>query len=99
MFLGLVVSAVVGYSAIRLTLCLVRSHRVMPSLALSTAFRVVAFLYLNFVRGVIVTLGALLHVVAVMLSHAHVPRFHHAGDSDAEDDAAAAAADEENNVM
>ena len=46
MFLGLVVSAVVGYSAIRLTLCLVRSHRVTPSLALSTAFRVVAFLYL-----------------------------------------------------
>ena len=29
----------------------------------------------NFVRGVIVTLGALLHVVAVMLSHAHVPRY------------------------
>ena len=46
MFLGLVVSAVVGYSAIRLTFCLVRTHRVTPSLALSTAFRVVAFLYL-----------------------------------------------------
>merc|ERR1719458_1864150 len=94
MFLGLVVSAVVGYSAIRLSLCLVRSHRVTPSLALSTAFRLVAFVYLNFVRGVIVTLGALLHVVAVMLSHAHVPRFHHAGDSDAEDEA-----EEENNVV
>ena len=26
-------------------------------------------------RGVIVTLGAFLHVVAVMLSHAHVPRY------------------------
>jgi len=87
MFLGLVVSAIVGYSAVRLSVCLVRSHRVTPTLALSTAFRVVAFLYLNFVRGVIVTLGALLHVVAVMLSHAHVPRFHHAGDSDAEDEA------------
>jgi len=94
MFLGLVVSAVVGYSAIRLSLCLVRNHRVTPSLALSTAFRLVAFVYLNFVRGVIVTLGALLHVVAVMLSHAHVPRFHHAGDSDAEDEAA----DDENIV-
>ena len=46
MFLGLVVSAVVGYSAVRLSVCLVRSHRVTPTLALSTAFRVVAFLYL-----------------------------------------------------
>ena len=46
MFLGLVVSAVVGYSAIRLSLCLVRNHRVTPSLALSTAFRLVAFVYL-----------------------------------------------------
>ena len=46
MFLGLVVSAIVGYSAVRLSVCLVRSHRVTPTLAVSTALRVVAFLYL-----------------------------------------------------
>ena len=46
MFLGLVVSAVLGYSTMRLSLCLVRTHRVTPSLVLATAFRVFAFIYL-----------------------------------------------------
>ncbi len=87
MFVGLLVGSVILYSSAKVASRVVRAHHITPSLALSTAFHVLAFVYLNFVRGVIVTLGALLHVVMVMLSHAHVPRFHHAGDSDAEDEA------------
>ena len=66
MFLGLVVSAVVGYSAIRLSLCLVRSHRVTPSLALSTAFRLVAFVYLVRKMGSVISLLLGLHDVMFM---------------------------------
>ena len=76
MFLGLVVSAVVGYSAVRLSLCLVRTHRVTPSLALSTAFRLFAFIYL--VRRwacdqactlKVVLLGQYVHPVSLTLIH------------------------------
>ena len=65
---------------------LIRTHEITPGLVLRTAAATVVFVYLNFVRGVILFFGTLCHVVIVTLANFHVPRFHHAGDSDVEDE-------------
>ena len=64
----------------------IRGRGITPGRVVRTALTGLAFVYVNFVRGVLFFFGTVFHVMIVSLANVHVPRFHHAGDSDGEDD-------------
>ncbi len=76
----------IGFSAFKLTSKIVREHRVTPSLVARNFFRGLVTVQISMIRLVLLCFGLGLRVVSAILTHLHVPRFHHAGDSDDEGD-------------
>lgn len=88
--LGFLSATILLYSSIRLVRQFIQERQItLRHLAIWT-FKAICIVYLVFIRGLICGVRGLAQTVEFTLSHLHVPRFHHAGDSDAEE--------EENNV-
>jgi hypothetical protein len=86
MFIGLVACAMLIISSAFLIRKFVRDRQITSSIVLHSTLRTLRFLYVNFVRGLIVVFSIVFKAVFLMVNHLHVARFHHAGDSDDEDE-------------
>lgn len=86
MMLGFAAGVVIIYSSVRLSLKLVRDLHITPGLVLATCLNILLRIYFNFVRLLMTSVCLIFHGLTSTLAHLHVPRFHHAGDSDNEAD-------------
>ncbi|TRY76940.1 hypothetical protein TCAL_14706 [Tigriopus californicus] len=86
MFIGLTSGVMISYLSYRLVRKLVRDHEITPRWLLETTFRLTLFVYINFVRGALALILGVAQGVSLVLSHMHVPQFHHAGDSDPDEE-------------
>lgn len=93
MFIGLLTGLVMMYLLHKVFLRLssrardlILEYEITPGQVLRIVAGSLAFVYLNFVRGVIFFFGTIFQVLVVSLANIHVPRFHHAVDSDNDDE-------------
>lgn len=86
MFIGLISGVFIAYLSYRLVRKLIQERDITPRWILETTFRLTLFIYFNFVRGSLALILGVTQGVSLILSQMHVPQFHHAGDSDADEE-------------
>ena len=85
-FVGFITGTALLYLTISTSKRIIRERQITAADVLRWSFKVICFIYcflINFLIGIVKNFVRLLEFT---LSHLHVPRFHHAGDSDQEDD-------------
>jgi len=85
-FLGLFGAIVLAISLFRLIKRLIQNNSISTAQVLRFSLRAFCFLYLNIIKCVVLGIRGIVRMVKVTLTHLHVTRFHHAGDSDAEEE-------------
>ena len=85
-FLGFFGAIIIAISLFRLTQKLIRNNSVTTAQVLRFSFRAFCFVYINIIKCIVLCIRGVIRMVKVTLTHMHVTRFHHAGDSDAEEE-------------
>ena len=85
-FLGFIGAIVITISLFRITQNLIRNNSLTTAQVLRVSLHAFCFIYMNIIKCVILGIRGVIRMVKVTLTHLHVTRFHHAGDSDAEDE-------------
>jgi len=83
--LGFVAASVFMYLFYRTAKRIIVERQITPRHLARWSFQALCFFYLMFINANIMVVRSAVRIVEFTLSHLHVPRFHHAGDSDAED--------------
>lgn len=86
--LGFVTASVFMYLFYRTAKRIIVERQITPRHVARWSFQALCFFYVMFINANIMVVRSAARIVEFTLSHLHVPRFHHAGDSDAEDAAA-----------
>ena len=85
-FLGLIGAIVIAISLFRLTKRLIQNNSISTAQVLRFSLQAFCFIYMNIIKCVVLCIRGIVGMVKVTLTHLHVTRFHHAGDSDAEEE-------------
>ena len=85
-FLGLTGAIVITISLFRLTQNLIRNNTITTAQLLRFSLHAFCFIYINIIKCIVLCIRGVIRMVKVTLTHLHVTRFHHAGDSDAEEE-------------
>ena len=83
-FLGFVGAILIMISLFRLTQRLIRNNSITTAHVLRFSLHAMCFFYIHVIKYIILGIRGVIRMVGVTLTHMHVTRFHHAGDSDAE---------------
>lgn len=86
LLIGLISGILIFYSVNKLTRRIIREHNLTFSGVMRSTFRVFCVSYLLAIRGLLKVVFVVLDCVTTVLTHLHVPRFHHAGDIDDDDE-------------
>lgn len=85
-FVGFITGTALLYLTVTTTKRIIHERQITAKDVFRWSFKIICFIYcflINFLIGVVKNL---VRTLEFTLSHLHVPRFHHAGDSDQEDD-------------
>ena len=85
-FLGLIGAILIAISLFRLTQRLIQNNSISTAQVLRFSLQAFCFIYMNIIKCVVLCIRGIVGMVKVTLTHLHVTRFHHAGDSDAEEE-------------
>ena len=85
-FLGLIGAIVITISLFRLVQKLIQNNSISAAQILRFSLRAFCFIYMNIIKCVVLCIRGIVGMVKMTLTHLHVTRFHHAGDSDAEEE-------------
>ena len=83
--LGFVAASVFMYLFYRTAKRIIVERQITPRHVVRWSFQALCFFYVMFINANIMVVRSACRLVEFTLSHLHVPRFHHAGDSDEED--------------
>ena len=85
-FLGLIGAIVISISLFRLIQKLIHNNSITTAQVLRFSLHAFCFVYMNIIKFVLLGIRGVIRMVKVTLTHLHVTRFHHAGDSDDEEE-------------
>ena len=85
-FMGLIGAILITISLFRLTQKLIQNNSLSVAQVLRFSLRAFCFIYMNIIKCVVLCIRGVIGMVKMTLTHLHVTRFHHAGDSDAEEE-------------
>jgi len=84
--LGFVAASVFMYLFYRTAKRIIVERQITPRHLARWSLQALCFIYVMFINANIMVVRSAIRLVEFTLSHLHVPRFHHAGDSDEEED-------------
>ncbi len=84
--IGFVAGLAILYLSFKLCRRLIREYRITPMSAFRAAINLLTCFYIYFIKGGANMVRLTLRLILTTLAQMHVPRFHHAGDSDQESD-------------